>query len=143
MWDVSEPCRIPGMGITLVLMTGAPSAWCELRSCLTELGAMRGRRFSFPLLLCFCRLASCFPPGSSSPSGCFRVDSCRCIMKDGSGVMDLRTVGGADGFLERLRPVEEAGAEVLLSFSPCQPFSQPEEPGAAGCRDVAVCVTFR
>lgn len=68
-------------------------------------------------------------------------------MKDGSGVMDLRTVGDAEGFLERLRPVAveavEAGAEVLLSFSPCQPFSQPEDLSAAGCTDVAVCLILR
>lgn len=64
-------------------------------------------------------------------------------MKDRSGVMDPRT-GDADGFLGRLRPVSvEAGAEVLLSFSPCQPFSQPEDLSAAGCRNVAVCLILR
>lgn len=66
-------------------------------------------------------------------------------MKDGSGVMDLRTVGDADGFLGHLRPVSaeaaEPGAEVLLSFSPCRPFSQ--DLSAAGCRNVAVCLILR
>lgn len=97
----------------------------------------------------FCTLAAARPPtlSSSNTSGCFKVDSCRCIMKDGSGVVDLRTVGDADGFLGRLRPVSAEGAEpgtkVLLSFKPCQPFSQPEDLSAAGCRNVAVCLILR
>lgn len=145
-WDVLEPCRIPGMGITVVLMTLSP--WCCGAAGQTRL-LMRVQTFSLLLLLCYCRRASCPPPhpGFSNASGCFRVDSCRCIMKDGSGVMDLRTVGDADGFLGRLRPVwtegVEAGAEVLLSFRPCQPFSQPEDLTSAGCRDVAVCLILR
>lgn len=104
---------------------------------------------SFELWFWFCTLAAAHPPAlsPSNTSGCFKVDSCRCIMKDGSGVVDLRTVGDADGFLGRLRPVSaegtEPGTEVLLSFKPCQPFSQPEDLSAAGCRNVAVCLILR
>ncbi|KAF7644962.1 hypothetical protein LDENG_00213020 [Lucifuga dentata] len=81
------------------------------------------------LLVCF----STFSPSlclSAKKTGCFKVNSCKCIMKDGSGVINLKAMGDADGFLGRLEPVSmentSVGAEILVSFSPCQPFSQPD-----------------
>nr|XP_040052648.1 uncharacterized protein LOC120831330 isoform X1 [Gasterosteus aculeatus aculeatus] len=91
----------------------------------------------------------CFHAFSSSPSahpsdakqsGCFKVNNCKCIMKDGSGVINLRATGDADGFLGRWKPVS---TEVLLSFSPCQPFSQPEDLTGTDCTDVAACLIVR
>lgn len=46
-WDVLEPCRIPGMGITVVLMT--PSPWCCGAAVLPD------RRASS----CVCRRSPC------------------------------------------------------------------------------------
>lgn len=86
-------------------------------------------------------------PNTARKSGCFKVSTCKCIMKDGSGVIDLKAMGDADGFLGRLEPVSVASSpvsvEMLLSFSPCLPFSQPEEPTTADCIDVAACLTVR
>lgn len=68
-------------------------------------------------------------------------------MKDGSGVINLKAMGDVDGFLGRLRPVSAenmpVGAEILLSFSPCQPFSQPEDLTGADCTSVAACLIVR
>ena len=68
-------------------------------------------------------------------------------MKDGSGVINLRAMVDADGFLGRLKPVTSenilAGAEILLSFSPCQPFSQPEDLTTPECTNVAACLIVR
>lgn len=94
------------------------------------------------VLFALCLLLSMFSsgraprPGAADASGCFKVNSCKCIMKDGSGVIDLGALGDADGFLGRLRPL---GADTFLSFSPCLPFSEP----GAECSDVASCLTVR
>ncbi|XP_027131742.1 uncharacterized protein LOC113744877 [Larimichthys crocea] len=86
-------------------------------------------------------------PNSAKKSGCFRVNHCKCIMKDGSGVINLRSMEDADGFLGHLKPVSvdntSASAEILLSFSPCQPFSQPEELTETDCINVAACLVIR
>ncbi|KAM9391528.1 uncharacterized protein KZ484_003024 [Pholidichthys leucotaenia] len=80
--------------------------------------------------------------------GCFKVNSCKCIMKDGSGVINLRAMGDGGGFLGRLVPVAAdetvgVGAEVLLTLSPCLDFSQPEELMGGDCTNVAVCLRVR
>uniref|UniRef100_A0A3B5B2A5 Uncharacterized protein n=1 Tax=Stegastes partitus TaxID=144197 RepID=A0A3B5B2A5_9TELE len=84
---------------------------------------------------------------SAKKSGCFKVNNCKCIMKDGSGVINLKAMGDADGFLGRLKPVTAdvmpVNAEMLLSFSPCQHFSQPEDLTASDCTDVAACLIVR
>lgn len=102
------------------------------------------------LSVCFGTLSSSpsSHPNSTNKSGCFKVNNCKCIMKDGSGVINLKTMGDADGFLTRLKPVSAEdtllSAEILLTFSSCQSFSQPENPtGGAGCKDVAACLTIR
>lgn len=100
------------------------------------------------LSLCFAVSSSSLAPHpSSKKSGCFKVNNCKCIMKDGSGVINLKAMGDADGFLGRLKPVSSedmpASAEILLSFSPCQPFSQPEELTGADCTNVAACLIVR
>ncbi|XP_062418301.1 uncharacterized protein LOC119225605 [Pungitius pungitius] len=61
-------------------------------------------------------------------------------MKDGSGVINLKAMGDAEGFLGRWKPVS---TEVLLSFSPCQPFSQPEDLAGTDCTNVAACLIVR
>ncbi|XP_063754287.1 uncharacterized protein LOC134874181 [Eleginops maclovinus] len=80
-------------------------------------------------------------------SGCFKVNSCKCIMKDGSGVINLKAMGDADGFLGRLERLPaakmSAGVEMLVSFSPCLPFSQPEDQPGGNCSNVAACVAIR
>uniref|UniRef100_A0A3P9JEJ4 Uncharacterized protein n=1 Tax=Oryzias latipes TaxID=8090 RepID=A0A3P9JEJ4_ORYLA len=106
----------------------------------------------FPLWLCSmsCSMSSSSPspvPSSEDEPGCFKVNSCKCIMKDGSGVINLKAVGDADGFLERLRPVPaddvSAGTETFLSFSPCQHFSEPEVTTFSDCTAVAACLIVR
>ncbi|KAL2092018.1 hypothetical protein ACEWY4_011816 [Coilia grayii] len=80
-------------------------------------------------------------------SGCIKVNQCKCIMTDGSGIIDLASLGDADGFLERLEPLRTDGApistELLLSFSPCLPFSEPEDFVGTACTDVAACLIVR
>ncbi|XP_041956574.1 uncharacterized protein LOC121715188 [Alosa sapidissima] len=80
-------------------------------------------------------------------SGCIRVNHCKCIMMDGSGIIDLGALGDADGFLEHLKPLRSVGSlattEVMLSFSPCQPFSEPEDVTGTSCTDVAACLVVR
>ncbi|KAM3610905.1 uncharacterized protein V6R79_010472 [Siganus canaliculatus] len=52
-----------------------------------------------------------------------------------------------DGFLGRMRPVSAentpVGVDLLLSFSPCQPFSEPEDLTGVDCANVAACLTVR
>ncbi|XP_044054011.1 uncharacterized protein LOC122877011 [Siniperca chuatsi] len=99
--------------------------------------------------VCFSMFSLSFSPhpNAAKKSGCFKVNSCKCIMKDGSGVINLKAMGDADGFLGRLKPVSAenmpASAEILLSFSPCQPFSQPEDLTGADCTNVAACLIVR
>lgn len=68
-------------------------------------------------------------------------------MTDGSGIIDLAALGDADGFLERLKPLRSdgvhVGTEVLLSFNPCLPFSEPEDYVGTACTDVAACLSIR
>lgn len=86
-------------------------------------------------------------PNATKKTGCFKVNDCKCIMKDGSGVIDLETMGDAEGFLGRLKPVlaenMPVSAEILLTFSPCLPFSQPEDLTGAECTNVAACLIIR
>ncbi|KAJ0067844.1 hypothetical protein NL108_011084, partial [Boleophthalmus pectinirostris] len=92
----------------------------------------------------------CFAPFClTSPQkkpGCFKVNNCKCIMKDGSGVINLRAMGDSEGFLGRLMSLtqDQSGQEeTLLSFSPCQPFSLLESSGMSECTDVAACLFVR
>uniref|UniRef100_A0A3Q3Q6S8 Uncharacterized protein n=1 Tax=Monopterus albus TaxID=43700 RepID=A0A3Q3Q6S8_MONAL len=84
---------------------------------------------------------------SAKKSGCFKINSCKCIMKDGSGVINLKAMGDANGFLGYLKPLSaenmSVNAEILLSFSPCQPFSQPEDLAGMDCNNVAACLVVR
>uniref|UniRef100_A0A3Q3SPP7 Uncharacterized protein n=1 Tax=Mastacembelus armatus TaxID=205130 RepID=A0A3Q3SPP7_9TELE len=105
---------------------------------------------AFLLLLLCCSMFSSslsLHLNSEKKSGCFKVNSCKCMMKDGSGVIDLKAVGDAKGFLGRLKPVSaenmSVSAEILLSFSPCQPFSQPEDLLGTECTNVAACLLVR
>ncbi|MEQ2215494.1 hypothetical protein XENOCAPTIV_001724, partial [Xenoophorus captivus] len=89
---------------------------------------------SFHILSVWFSTPSTFPLLPSSPAdtpGCFKDNSCKCIMKDGSGVIKLKAMGHTEGFLLCLRavPVDNAtvDTEILFSFSPCQHFSQPED----------------
>nr|XP_057927813.1 uncharacterized protein LOC131128724 isoform X2 [Doryrhamphus excisus] len=84
---------------------------------------------------------------SSKKSGCFRVNTCKCIMKDGSGVINLQAMGDADGLLGRMKRVPAdhlpANEDILMTFSPCQPFSQPEDLTGSDCTNVAACLIVR
>uniref|UniRef100_A0A3B4B769 Uncharacterized protein n=1 Tax=Periophthalmus magnuspinnatus TaxID=409849 RepID=A0A3B4B769_9GOBI len=80
------------------------------------------------------------------PIGCFKVNNCKCIMKDGSGVINLRAMGDSEGFLGRLMSLSQDQSTqegILLSFSPCQPFSLPERAGMSECTNVAACLYIR
>ncbi|KAK2837089.1 hypothetical protein Q5P01_014301 [Channa striata] len=98
------------------------------------------------LSLGFCTFSSSL---SAEKSGCFKVNNCKCIMKDGSGVISLDTMGDASGFLGHCKPVPtenvSVNAEILLSFSPCQPFSHLEDLTVTGseCTNVAACLIVR
>ncbi|XP_038637387.1 uncharacterized protein LOC119955395 isoform X3 [Scyliorhinus canicula] len=94
-----------------------------------------------------CLLMILWPPASASQkTECIKLNPCKCIMEDGSGVINLAAMGGADGFLERDKPVIASGREsdpdILYSFSPCLPFSEPVE-FASECLNVAVCLVIR
>ncbi|KAK2902595.1 hypothetical protein Q8A73_012341 [Channa argus] len=88
-------------------------------------------------------------PSSAEKPACFKVNNCKCIMKDGSGVINLDIIGDAHGFLGHLKPVlaenMSINAEILLSFSPCQPFSHPEDLTLtrSDCTNVAACLIIR
>ncbi|KAE8583317.1 hypothetical protein XENTR_v10020480 [Xenopus tropicalis] len=79
------------------------------------------------------------------PSGCIRVNPCKCLMKDGSGVIDLAALGDSEGFLVREMKVQrDVGGIVMeqwVTFSPCLPFSEPA--ALVNCSHVAVCVVTR
>lgn len=91
------------------------------------------------------------PPVSSESvkrkSGCIKVNNCKCILRDGSGLIDLESLADAQGFLEHTKhiPLEDTSqdTEVLLSFSPCLPFSLPEKFMVTDCTDVAACLILR
>ncbi|XP_051964041.1 uncharacterized protein LOC127630506 [Xyrauchen texanus] len=85
------------------------------------------------------------PAAELKHSGCIKVNQCKCLMRDGSGVIDLGSLADEDGFIQRLElmPSAPVNTEVLLSFSPCLPFSEPDEFTVTDCSDVAACVIFR
>lgn len=90
-------------------------------------------------------LTAAAPPSELKHSGCIKVNRCKCLMRDGSGLIDLASVADEDGFIQRLEPLPSAvgNTDVLLSFSPCLPFSQPEDFSITDCTDVAACVIIR
>ncbi|XP_034451733.1 uncharacterized protein LOC117767875 [Hippoglossus hippoglossus] len=149
---------MPGMTVTFLLITFLPSPFCQLLfSFLTNSPCallwcsvtMSIQRVLLTLPLCFCMFSSSLAPHPSSAekSGCFKVNNCKCIMKDGSGVINLNSMGDPDGFLGYLKPVSAedipVNTEILLSFSPCQPFSQPEDLTGADCTNIAACLIVR
>ncbi|XP_072344876.1 uncharacterized protein [Scyliorhinus torazame] len=93
------------------------------------------------LLMILCPSAS-----ASQKTECIKLNPCKCIMEDGSGVINLAAMGDADGFLERGKPLTASGGEsdpeILYSFSPCLPFSEPVE-FAFECLNVAACLVTR
>ncbi|KAL1269034.1 hypothetical protein QQF64_031323 [Cirrhinus molitorella] len=90
-------------------------------------------------------LTSAAPPSELKHSGCIKVNRCKCLMRDGSGLIDLGSVANEDGFIQRLKPLPSTAGntDALLSFSPCLPFSQPEDFSITDCTDVAACVIIR
>ncbi|KAG8554611.1 hypothetical protein GDO81_003845 [Engystomops pustulosus] len=74
-----------------------------------------------------------------------KVNPCKCLMKDGSGVVNLAALGNMDGFLIQnrrvQREVEGRRVEQSVTFSPCHPFSEPR--ALINCSHVAVCVVSR
>ena len=149
---------MPGMTVTFLLITFLPSPFCQLLcSSLTNSPCsllwcsvtMSIQRVLLTLPLCFCLFSPSLAPHPSSAekSGCFKVNNCKCIMKDGSGVINLNSMGDADGFLGYLKPVSAedipVNTEILLSFSPCEPFSQPEDLTGADCTNIAACLIVR
>lgn len=147
------------MVITFTLITFLPSPYCQLHlRCLTAhnspLSTAAAHTAGMIPDAVFLTLSVClglFRPTASShgrsakKAGCFRVNSCKCIMENGSGVINLKAMEDADGFLGRLKPVAAGGvdAEVLLSFSPCQHFSLPDDFTGSDCTDVAACLIVR
>ncbi|KAK9523205.1 hypothetical protein VZT92_019612 [Zoarces viviparus] len=150
-----------GMAITFTLITFLPSPGCQmldgyltthslpLPCALVHTDTMSLQTVLITLLVCFNTFSSSLSPHprSAKESGCFKVNNRKCIMKDGSGVINLKAMGDAEGFLGRLKPVSaeklEVGAETLVSFSPCHPFSQPEDLTGADCTNVAACLIVR
>ncbi|KAL4622625.1 hypothetical protein GN956_G20150 [Arapaima gigas] len=79
-------------------------------------------------------------------AGCIKVNHCKCILADGSGVISLAALGDSQGYVGRLKPIQPGdvpNSEVLLSFNPCLPFSEPEDFASTDCVDVAACVIVR
>lgn len=153
------------MAITFILIAFPPSPCCQpfcqllfsyltthnlsLSSVAVHSVTMSSQTVLLTLLVCFSAFSSALSPHPSSAkkTGCFKVNNCKCIMKDGSGVINLKAMGDADGFLGRLKPVTAdnmpVNAEILLSFSPCQAFSQPEDLTGSDCTSVAACLVVR
>ncbi|CAM4719322.1 unnamed protein product [Leuciscus chuanchicus] len=88
-------------------------------------------------------LTAADPPSELRHGGCIKVNECKCLMRDGSGLIDLGSVADEDGFIQRLKPLPSAPQtpDVLLSFSPCLAFSEPFSD--TDCTGVAVCVSRR
>ncbi|KAM4577024.1 uncharacterized protein PAE49_006926 [Odontesthes bonariensis] len=135
---------MPGMTVTFILIASLLSPCCQLLIKLALSVFMAPRAAFLALSVCFGLFSS---SDSAEELGCFKVNSCKCIMKDGSGVINLKAMGDTDGLLGRLRAVPADAmwedAEVLLSFSPCHHFSQPEDPMGSDCTNVAVCLVVR
>ncbi|KAK7145494.1 hypothetical protein R3I93_013277 [Phoxinus phoxinus] len=100
---------------------------------------------SLTVLYVSLRLTAADPPSELKHGGCIKVNECKCLMRDGSGLIDLGSVADEDGFIQRLKPLPSAPQtpDVLLSFSPCLAFSEPERFGGTDCTGVAVCVSRR
>ncbi|KAM4019421.1 uncharacterized protein ACNLHF_000126 [Anomaloglossus baeobatrachus] len=79
------------------------------------------------------------------PNGCMKVNPCKCLMKDGSGVVNLAALANLEGFIIQDRKVqlevEGKMMEQWVTFSPCHPFSEPM--ALTNCSYVAVCVVSR
>ncbi|XP_016529622.1 uncharacterized protein LOC107836831 [Poecilia formosa] len=124
---------------------------CSCRNTVDRLTSMKPPAGLLSLSVCVSLLSSSSLPhlNPAGDPGCFKVNSCKCILKDGSGVINLRGMGDADGFLGRLRAVPvyntSMDTESLFSFRPCQVFSQPEDLDLAGgaCSGVAACLIVR
>ncbi|KAM5146740.1 uncharacterized protein ACMZJ9_013903 [Mantella aurantiaca] len=90
-------------------------------------------------------LLCCMGLVMGDPYGCMKVNPCKCLMKDGSGVINLSALGDMEGFLIRDREVErdvdEHRMDQTVTFSPCLPFSEPM--ALVNCSRVAVCVVTR
>lgn len=90
-------------------------------------------------------LLFCIGLAMGDPYGCMKVNPCKCLMKDGSGVINLSALGDMEGFLIRNRKVEREvdGSKVdqMVTFSPCLPFSEPM--ALVNCSRVVVCVVTR
>ena len=86
------------------------------------------------------------PPGEPR---CIKVNSCKCIMEDGTGVINLDGVGDRGGFLRPVpRPpgVRDRGVrdqDLLLAFSPCWPLAEPWELAGTACSRAAACLIAR
>lgn len=147
------------MVITFILITFLPSRCCQLHltahssplsSALAHTVSMIPQTGFLTLSVCFGLFSSTasLRGSSANKAGCFKVNSCKCIMKDGSGVINLKATGDADGFLGRSEPLATDGVmpvnkETLLSFSPCQQFSLPDDLSGSDCTDVAACLIVR
>ncbi|KAM9324332.1 uncharacterized protein PAF06_000359 [Gastrophryne carolinensis] len=93
----------------------------------------------------FVSLLCCLGLVIGDPSGCMKINPCKCLMQDGSGVINLAALENMDGFLIRdikvVRKVDGKKVEQSITFSPCQPFSEPMD--LINCSRVAVCVVTR
>lgn len=153
---------MPGMIPTFILITLPLSPCCQLPCSypptdnLLLCSALLHIPVTMSLQTIFLTLSVCFSvfssplfshPSSADQSGCFKVNNCKCIMKDGSGVINLKAMGDVDGFLGRLKPVSAenipVNAELLLSFSPCEPFSHSQDLTGDDCTNVAASLIVR
>ena len=81
------------------------------------------------------------PPAEKS---CIKVNSCKCIMEDGTGVINLDGVGDRGGFLRPVpRPPGVRDQDLLLAFSPCRPLVEPWEVAGTACSHAAACLIAR
>lgn len=124
------------MVITFTLITFLPSPYCQLHlryltahnSPLSIAAAHTASMIPNAVFLTLSVCLGLFCPTASShgrsakKAGCFRVNSCKCIMENGSGVINLKAMEDADGFLGRLKPVA-AGSVVPVDRGP--PVLQP------------------
>ncbi|CAL8348180.1 unnamed protein product [Lota lota] len=84
------------------------------------------------------------PPEAAAETRCIKVNSCKCIMNDGTGIINLDGLGDRGAFL---RPVPSPPGvqdhDVLLAFSPCLPLVEPWELAGTDCSRVAACLIAR
>ncbi|CAL8263188.1 unnamed protein product [Boreogadus saida] len=92
--------------------------------------------------------------GPPAEPRCIKVNSCKCIMEDGTGVINLDGVGDRGGFLRPVprppvpRPpgVRDRGVrdqDLLLALSPCRPLVKPWELAGTPCSRAAACLIAR